>query len=394
MKTLFFCNLISDKDGAFERFLVALAGRFKAAGDRFVSVFADDPIDEVARRLRDRGATWHCIRGWSERGGRVRSWAFPRQALTFLQQEQPDVAAVHFGNELPALTAGLLQRLRGGSRARWVWQQDQAICDPGSLTRHVSQIRMLALAFDHFVAVYEGGRRSLELRGIPAERISVINNAVGDLPAVPSRERTRASLDIPHDALVLIAVSSLLPRKRLDFLLSACSWHLKADVRESETHLLVVGEGPEQPILTRIAEAMGIGKRVHFLGVRDDVGALLRASDIFVHAASAEACSYAILESMAAGLPAVVTRVGAAAEQVADAESGYVVDAEDCNGFADRVRRLAESPDLCAQFGQMAHQRWQDHYRLENTVQQYHDLYRRVAGGESCVPTYSGDPRA
>jgi glycosyltransferase involved in cell wall biosynthesis len=376
MKTLFFCNLVPDKQGAFERFLASLAGEFKATGDRLLLALAGEPIRPVADALRDHGAEWRIVAGWNDTEGRVRPWAFVRPALSLLRRERPDVAAVHFGNELPSVATALMHRLSGGPRCRWVWQQDQQVCDPQGLSRFVSRIRMLTPFFSHFVAVYEGGRRSLVLRGVPAARISVINNAVTDTPPEVPRADLRCELGVPSDALLLAAVSSLTPRKRIDFLLNACAALLR---EEPAARLVVIGDGPDRSRLVTLASSLGIAERVIFAGSRNDVPSLLAASDIFVHAASAEACSYAVLESMAAGLPAVMTRAGAAEEQIVEGESGYVVAPGDDKAFAERIRRLASDTELRRRLGRAARRRWHEHYRLEDAARRYHGLYKRLA---------------
>jgi glycosyltransferase involved in cell wall biosynthesis len=261
---------------------------------------------------------------------------------------------------------------RGAHRIRWVWQQDQQISDPSRVTSRLSRLRLLSSRFDRFVAVYEGGRRSLAARGIPADRTVVIPNSVADYQ--PRREAgwLRRELGVPQDTVLLVNVGSLVPRKRHDFLLRAMT---RLPTRE---HLAVVGDGPLAEVLQAKCRAAGIADRVHFLGLRDDVREMFSEADIYVHASTAETCTYATTESMCAARPAVVTEAGAAREQIADNVSGHVVGVDDLDGFAARVSELAGDPARRAAMGQEARRRWDALLRVETQATGYHALYRSL----------------
>lgn len=372
MKTLFFCNLIPNKLGAFEALLVALAGEFQGAGDELVIAFAREPIPEVGEELRAAGARWVVIEAWTEGAGREHPWAFCRPALRLLRAENPDVAVVHFGNELPSLAAALTGRLQG-IRARWIWQQDQEIRDPNPLTRHVSKLGLLRLGFHHFVGVYEGGKRSLLLRGIPESNVSVIYNAVRDHQTRRDPGWLRSELGLPEDAVLIVNVGWHIPRKRIDFVLRAVS-------RIANAVLVQVGEGPEQESLRRMCRKLGIEKTVHFLGLRNDVRDILAEADILAHASLAETCTYVTSESMCAGIPAVVTNAGAAREQIVDGATGYVMAADDHERFVSFLSEFATQPERRREMGRRARERWSERYRVEVSARKYHELYARIAG--------------
>lgn len=375
-KVLFFCNLLPRKCGSFEALLVALAREMAAQGDRIRFAFAGEPVAPVAAALAQSGARWDTIPGWSDGEGREHPWRFTGPSLRLLRREKPDVAVVHFGNELPSLAAALAWRATG-ARTRWVWQQDQRIAPPTALTARVSRIRLAASAFDAFVAVYDGGARSLARRGVPQTRIHTIFNSVP--PYEPSRPRgwLRAALGLSENDVLAVAVGSLIERKRIDFLLDAMA--VAAD-RGTRFHLAVAGDGPLREALAQRARQAGIEARTHFLGLRDDVREVLAEADLFVHAAAAEGSSYAILESMAAGLPAVVTDAGAAREQVVDGQTGWVMDSKDFYGFVDRLIGLCGCAPRRREMGDTARARWRRDYLTETAARRYASLYR----GDCC----------
>jgi glycosyltransferase involved in cell wall biosynthesis len=289
---------------------------------------------------------------------------------------RPDVAVVHFGNELPAFAASLLGPLVGAGGMKWVWQQDQQIADPSPLAARLNRLRLLALRFDHFVAVYQGGKASLLARGVPAARISVIHNSVSDHGPDRGRGWLRKELDLESDAVLLVGVGSLIPRKRHNLLLQV----LRAAGRR--THLVIAGDGPlRQELESRVAE-MGLDRRVHLLGLRNDVRDILTEADLYVSAAVAEGCNYTLLEAMATGVPAVVTESGAAREQIEDGVSGYVVGLNDVAGFACRVEALLSDADRRRAMGDAARELWARMFRIEDAASKYRELYRRLAVGD------------
>jgi glycosyltransferase involved in cell wall biosynthesis len=375
MRTAFFCNLIPNKLGAFERLLVTLGESFQTGGDSLTVIFADEPIDELAGLLREAGVSWETIPGWSEGEEREHPWAFALPAAKIVNRLNPDVAVVHFGNEWPSLAARALSRLRGAGRTRWVWQQDQQISDPSRVTRSLSSIRAVSICFDHMVAVYEGGRESMMRRGIPADKVSVIYNAIRDHAPDRATGWLRNELGVDEGTPLVVNVGWQIPRKRIDFVIHAMA-RLTGDIKPA---LVQVGEGPQRHELEALAEREGIRDRVHFLGLRNDVRDVLAECDLLVHASLAETCTYVISESMSVSIPAVVTDAGAAREQIVDDVTGYVVERDDSAGFIERLGLLTSDGERRARFGTAARQRWEDRYRVEVSAGKYYELYRRLA---------------
>jgi len=87
LKTLFLCNLIPDKSGAFERLLMALGEGFRQAGDELILGLAGEPIPAVADSFRRAGLRWSVIPGWTDSRGRPRPWAVVRPALRLMSSK-------------------------------------------------------------------------------------------------------------------------------------------------------------------------------------------------------------------------------------------------------------------------------------------------------------------
>jgi glycosyltransferase involved in cell wall biosynthesis len=375
MKTLFFCNLIPGKTGAFERVLAELGAFHSRHGDHLILALAGEPIPEVAEWFHQAGVEWRIIPGWSEAGGRVHPWRFVAPALRLLRDLKPDVAVVHFGNELPSLAVCLLAPLVGRRGIKWVWQQDQQMAPPGWITSRLSRIRLLGLGVDRFVAVYEGGRQSLVQRSILPERITVIHNGTADPDPMRNQARARDLLGADDGTVLLLGVGSMISRKRQDFLVNVFS-RIAAGPETGAVRLVLIGDGPERQRLEHVVRAKGLEGGIVFMGRRNDVSTLLCGADGFVHAAVAEGCAYVLAEAMAAGLPVVVTDAGAAREQVEDGTNGFVVGRDDESGFAERVIRLVRNKALRQKMGVASRQRWERLFKVERQAEVYWETYR------------------
>ncbi len=379
MTILHFCNLIPDKEGAFEHLLCCNAEEFAAHGDRYVCVFARMPIEPVRQRLEAAGAVLETIPQWSGGEGREHPWRFVLPALRLLKREKPDVAVVQFGNELPALVLSLLGDLNGLRAVKWLWAQDQQVCDPSPLAARLNRLRVLSRRFDHFLAVYGGGKVSMAKRGVPTERITAISNSIPDHQ--PSRPDgwLKDKLGLGADSLLVVSVAWLVKRKRMDFVINAFGAARERVASGRDAHLLVVGDGPERDALRQVATARGIASQVHFLGLRNDVRDVVAECDLLVHASRAETCTFVITEAMCAGVPAVVTFAGAAREQIEDGVSGYILEPDDRDGFIARLVELLEDAERRSRFGHAARERWASRYRVELAAKRYYEMYRELA---------------
>jgi glycosyltransferase involved in cell wall biosynthesis len=188
------------------------------------------------------------------------------------------------------------------------------------------------------VAVSQKVRGELLSLGLPPERVSVIVNGVDPDEFRPGPQ-DRASLGLPAHAPVALFVGDLrTPRKNLDSVL-----HALASL--PEVHLAVVGDASKSPF-PALAQRLGVGNRAHFMGFRRDVPDIARAADVFVFPSRYEACSLAILEALASGLPVLTARTAGGSELVTP-DCGHVLDdPDDVPALTHALRQLLQpGPD-------------------------------------------------
>jgi glycosyltransferase involved in cell wall biosynthesis len=156
-----------------------------------------------------------------------------------------------------------------------------------------------------------------------------------------------------------------------------------------DVDLVLAGDGELRATLEQQARDLGLASRVLFLGVRDDVPDLLRATDVFALTSVSEGASITLLEAMASGVPSVVTGVGGNVELVRDGQDGLLVPRGDDAAAASALRAILSDPARAAALGASARQRALDRYQLDRTIERHYACYRsahdRLVGTSSTV---------
>src|SRR5258706_15129835 len=121
---------------------------------------------------------------------------------------------------------------------------------------------------------------------------------------------------------------------------------------------ILIGDGPERPRLEALANKLGLlPDGLLFLGRRNDVPALLAQASMLVLSSDHEGFPNVLLEAMAARLPVITTPAGDAGLVVQEGITGYVLPFDDIDAMAERMVRLAKSPDLRHTLGEAGRRR-------------------------------------
>lgn len=277
----------------------------------------------------------------------------------------PDVVSTHSSK------AGILGRLAcalGGPACLFTahgWAFAEGV--PERQRRIYREIeRRLAPLAARIVCVSEHDRQLGIAAGIAPNRLVTIHNGMPDVPpglrAAPGREGP-----------VRVVMTARFDRQKDHATL------LRAAAPVAGLHLDLVGDGPGQPAIRDLARDLGLSERVHFLGHRDDVAAVLAGAHAFALVSHWEGFPRSTLEAMRAGLPAVVTDAGGSAEAIAEGETGFVVPREDAGRLEDRLRRLATDAGLRERMGEAARRRYEAHFTFERMLDRTVEVYRTVA---------------
>lgn len=116
------------------------------------------------------------------------------------------------------------------------------------------------------------------------------------------RDKKRQELDIPVDKKLLISIGELNENKNHETVIRALQ-----DIKD--VCYIVVGKGDKQQMLEKLIDDLDMSDRVFLLGYRQDIGELLKMSDLFVFPSYREGLSVSVMESMSSGLPVVCSNI-------------------------------------------------------------------------------------
>jgi len=219
-------------------------------------------------------------------------------------------------------------------------------------------------------------RQLVEEEGIDREKIRVIENGI-DLARFDRRrkEPLEEGLPVPPGAPVAVIAANFHPIKGQEDAIDALAY---LGSRARDLHLLLVGDGPRREALEARVRARRLQSRVHFLGHRLDVPAILNRADILISSSRAEGLSNSIIEGMAAGLGIVATAVGGTPELVRDGESGYLVPPHAPQVMAERLHALLADPARRKALGQAARATVESRFAIDVMARRFERLYDEV----------------
>jgi glycosyltransferase involved in cell wall biosynthesis len=140
----------------------------------------------------------------------------------------------------------------------------------------------------------------------------------------------------------------------------------------------MVGDGPMRGQVEASIRDRGLDRVVHMLGVREDLGDLLQASDLLLLASATEGMPGAVIEAGMAGLPVAGYAIAGVPDVVVDGETGSLTPPGDARELALRVRHLVHDRDLRLRMGTAAEVRCRSRFDISIVAPRYFDLYGTV----------------
>jgi glycosyltransferase involved in cell wall biosynthesis len=176
--------------------------------------------------------------------------------------------------------------------------------------------------------------------------------------SLPAKAAMRGSLGILEGKKIVAAITRIEIGKGLPEFIRMAAAIIR---RYPDVVFLLVGdEGPDGGTLTRdlrdLVNSLDLEEHLIFTGWRDDIPAIMNCLDIFVHCPTTftEGLARTCLETMAVGIPAVVSDNGGMPDAVTDGVTGYVVPQGDIQAMAESVLSLLEEDSRCREFGRRA----------------------------------------
>ena len=354
--------------GGTEKLVLEMSLAF--AGEFDVEVVCLDAPGAWSQELHTRGIPVTCV---SRRPGVDVATAF-RLALHF-RLTKPDI--VHTHQCTPWIYAAMSRLLYPAPRL--LLEEHGRFFPEVESRRRIVVNRLLLRRLTHrFVAVSEDVRRRIRrYEGLDSERIEVIYNGVR--PPVPieasDRAALRSSLGFGDRDFVIGTAGRFDPIKNLPLLIEALAC-VGADSRELRG--LLVGDGPELERIRSLIDDQGLAGRVRLTGHRDDARRLIACMDLFVLSSFSEGTSVALLEAMAAGVPAIVTDVGGNPEIVLDGRTGWVVPSDSVDGMVTAILEAMANAGLRQRRAVAGQHRYHARFAFDRMIARYRQLYESL----------------
>jgi len=205
--------------------------------------------------------------------------------------------------------------------------------------------------------------------------VRVIPNFISTAEFHPATDLSCRRSLAPAGHFILAHISNFRPVKRVADIV-----RVFAGVRRQVPATLVLaGDGPDRDAAEQEVDRLKLRKDVRFLGKVDNVGDMLRGSDLFLLPSQTESFGLGALEAMACGVPVIATRVGGIPEVVTDGETGYLAPIGDVDQMTERALSLLQDRRRLAEFKRSAAARALD-FTAERVVPEYEALYTGVLG--------------
>ena len=322
----------------------------------------------------------------------------PRAALTSLHaiarsQVEP-VDVIHSGDLFPqGLVAILLKRLRGFPYIAFchgeeISQTDRFHYQPAVRNR-------IYQSADAVIANAEYACERLRKIGVPSERIHKITPGVDCevfSPGSPNPE-LRAFHRLSNH-FVLLTVARLIPRKGHDMVLRAVA-KLGADF--PDLRYLIVGSGPEEASLRKLAATLGIAQRVTFAGFVADkqLPDYYRLSNLLVmpnreQNNDLEGFGISFLEASATAKPVIAGRSGGTSEAVKHGISGELIDPKNLDQLVAAIRGFVVNAERGEFMGRLGRKRAATEFDWKARARELRNITRNIAASRRSARTTNG----
>lgn len=251
--------------------------------------------------------------------------------------------------------------------------------DPGSY------LKWLNPQLDRIVCVSNAVYEDLEKSGVSPKKLITIykghnlNWYPNTTLSQEEKAHRRGDLGIPPDVFLIGLIANMRRVKGADILLTA--------LKELPMHMhaLLVGEVRDSAI-TELLEEPALKDRVHLTGYRSDATALLRLCDVnTAPSRGREGLTKTIIEGMAQGIPAVVSRAGGLPEIVDDGINGFIVDVqddkkdiEDTHALKQALQVLEADPGLRQKMGLAARAKIERQFDIRDTITKTKKMYEEL----------------
>lgn len=209
---------------------------------------------------------------------------------------------------------------------------------------------------------------------ISRDRLRLVRGGIDPGPLREAKPIDKTALGQPDDAPIVLWVGRLDVVKGLELLVES----FQPIAANTSSHLLLAGTGPLHARLTHLIGALDLSDRIHLLGPRDDVPALLKSANVFVFPSRTEGLPNALLEAMAAQCAVVTTDVPGCRDLIQHEENGLLVPYGDVEALSCAIRRLLDDRALASSLARRAAEVVEQDWHIEKTYAAYRAVYAEI----------------
>lgn len=300
------------------------------------------------------------------------AWKAAFALRKLIRDEHVDIVQTYF--ETSNLWGGIVAKLSGALLLSS--RRDMGILRK---TKHALAYRVVNRFADRVLAVSEEVKKfCIDADRIDPRKISVVYNGV-DLKHIAAEDAAAnpyATADWAGASHIITCVANVRRVKGIDVLVRTA----RRVCRELPGAVFLVAgslyEREYSEEVQKMIRNMGLEKNVKLLGFVNDPVPLLKMSKAFCLLSRSEGFCNALLEAMACGVPAVVTRVGGNPEAIREGENGFMVAVEDDAAAAERLLELLLNPKRAARIGESGRTSIQTRFSAETMIKSLISLYR------------------
>jgi glycosyltransferase involved in cell wall biosynthesis len=229
-------------------------------------------------------------------------------------------------------------------------------------------------AVDLVISPSAGMANVLRQLGVKSH-IEILPNGVEMQRFFHAKPLPRERFGLRDEDILLVYAGRLGPEKNIPFLIQTFSGVAEA---LKNVHLMILGKGPEEERLKKLAAQTNVSQRIHFTGMipYEDIPHYLAMCDIFVTASVTEVHPLSVIEAMGAGLPTLGLHSVGVGDTVEDGKTGFLA-SENQAAFAAQMTRLCLDAATRKKMGHAARE-ISSKYAIERTTRSLLNIYEKL----------------
>ena len=196
-------------------------------------------------------------------------------------------------------------------------------------------------------------------------------NKFSELNTIDLREQ----LGLSENDFIIGFVGRLSIQKGIKYMLDA--FRMVADELKN-VHLVIAGTGELEGMVKEFATKFNLERKIHLLGFRNDIPALMRTFDILLLPSLWEGFGIVLIEAMASGKPIVATNASSIPEIVKDGWNGILVPPENAEAISDALKKLISEPELQIKFAEEGLKIIQEKFTIDRMISDYESIFHEI----------------